>query len=111
LIYFHKRVRFHALGAFAVPGVGLAVAANTIQPADPQQVLLILGGFIVVVAGASALAWVRWLNKVEANVPRDPDRVAETLKDLRDEVRAVRSDVSDIGERVARIEGALGARR
>lgn len=109
MIHFHKRVRFHALAAVAVPGAVLATVANepALKPATPEQVLLVLGGFVVVVAGAMALAWVRWLNKVEHNVPRDPDRIAEALTSLRDDIRELREDVRSVDRRVARIEGSL----
>jgi hypothetical protein len=116
LIHFHKRVRTHALAAFAVPGVALAVAANEpiAAKAGPTEILVAFGGFIVVVLGALSLAFVRWLNKVEGNVPRDPDRTTQALASLaadlgslRTEVGEVRSDVGDVRERLAHIEGRL----
>lgn len=98
------RVKVRVLAAFAIPGAGLAFAANTatVQTAAPQDVLLVLGGFVVVVAGALALAFVRWLSRVERNVPRDPDRMAT-------ELRYIRESIQSIDRRVARIEGNLGS--
>lgn len=109
MIHILQRAKVHALAAVAVPGAGLAVAANepSLQPATPQDVLVVLGGFIVVVAGALALAFVRWLNKVEHNVPRDPDRLSDAVRHVHREVEGLRSDVRGIDRRVARIEGSL----
>jgi hypothetical protein len=61
-------------------------------------VILILGGFIVAFLGALTLAWVRWLGRVEKNVPRDPNRVESQLVYLD-------KRLDRIGQRLARLEG------
>jgi hypothetical protein len=104
-----QRARVQALLAFAVPSSVVAVATNVpAVSATPEQVLVVLGGFVVVVAGALALAFVRWLGRVEKNVPRDPERISDNLSALRREIRELRDEVHRVDTRVARIEGNLG---
>jgi len=95
-MHIHKRARVQALLAFAIPGLGLAAVADTPRAADPQQMVMALAAFVVVVVGALAAIFVRWLTRAEQNVPRDPSRIAEALGSLRKDVERLSTDLRRI---------------
>ena len=97
-----QRASTHALLAFLGIAGGIAATAKEVNAREiaPWEVVLVLGGFLVMLAGALTLALVRWLGKVERNVPRDPHRVDSQLRNLDGRVDAM-------AERVAHLEGRL----
>ena len=99
-LHFLKRATTHGLVVFVSMGSGVAVVAaeaNERQVA-PWEVVLILGGFVVLFAGALTLAFVRWLGKVGKNVPRDPSRIEAQLQRLDEKL-------DSLDRRLARMEG------
>jgi len=104
-----KRATTHGLIAFLGVGSGIAAVAaeaNERQVA-PWEVVLILGGFLVMFAGALALAFVRWLNKASANVPRDPQRITAQLEQLHKSIDALRLEAAGDRANIAYLQGQL----
>lgn len=107
---FHALERTTTLAAVAFVATGTAVAtvADEPQKLSAAEMFAILAGFVVMLGGALTLAFVRWLNKVEKNVPRNPNRQDEKLNRLILKLDSLDAKMDGIDVRLARVEGNLG---
>lgn len=122
-LHVFQRATTQALVAFIASGTGIAAVAKEANERQvmPWEVVLILGGFLVMFAGTMTLALVRWLNKVSQNVPRDPTRMDQVLgnighdltdmrksvAELQGEVRQLQRDTAKQNARLSRTEGQM----
>ena len=104
-----ERATTQTLIAFVGAGTGIAAVAAEANERQvmPWEVILILGGFLVMFAGALALAFVRWLNKAGANVPRDPQRITAQIEGLQRSIEALRLEAAGDRANIAFIQGQL----
>lgn len=112
-----QRASTLALAAYVTAGGAVAAASSEIQKYSAPEMFAVLAGFVVVLGGAVTLAFVRWLNKLERNVPRDPARTGEQLEyairrieGLARKVDKLDGKVDGIDVRVARVEGRESGR-
>lgn len=106
----HVFERTSTIAAVALAGAGGAVAGvtDTYERLSPHEMFAILAGFVVVLGGALTMAFVRWLGKVERNVPRDPQRVGESLREISERLTRLDEKVDGINVRLGRVEGNIG---
>lgn len=107
-LHVFERTSTIAAVAFAGAGGAVAAATDTYERLSPHEMFAVLAGFVVVLGGALTMAFVRWLGRVEKNVPRDPDRIAESLHEISGRLTRLDEKVDGINVRLGRVEGNLG---